>query len=651
MKNTINWIYRQHISGDFWFVDLKDKSKGYYVFYKNKLDAFDWDEVLAETRIFNWREEAIIKKVTKRSEKILIWEFVLWKAKNKDKATFWFVILNNKWYKNDIFIAWKYIWLAKEGDIVWVKILKWEWKNPLWKIVNIVWKKWDKTLDIDSFVIEWWFDLKFPKIIEKELSDLEESKDYKKRKDFTKLFTFTVDWDDAKDLDDAISIEKLSWWDYKLYVHIADVSNYVKKWSLLDREAYNRWNSVYLVDRVIPMLPEVLSNNLCSLNPDSSKLALSCEMIIWKDWKLKSTNVYESVIKSDYRFTYSFFDKIKKSDSISINDEEDFIKFNNSEISKEQEEKIKEKINLSYELKNIISKSKNLIWVLNFNFSETKIKLDDDLEVLKIEKYRIYESNKIIEEFMIMANEAISRKFSHLPFLYRVHERPSEEDMNKLINFLKIFWLNFSFKTWDTKEFSNLLELVDSLWKNKLVFEKMILRTLTKAVYSNDNLWHFWLWSKFYSHFTSPIRRYADLQIHRIIKEYLLKKLDKKEIGYYKNNLKEVWEKCSSQEKKAEDLEYKVRDYFIVKYYKNKLWEEFEWNIVWVIPKWLFVELEDSSEWFIELDYSFSFREELFEFEDNKNKIKYKLWDKIKVQLFEVDEYLLRLNFKLINKL
>jgi ribonuclease R len=218
----------------------------------------------------------------------------------------------------------------------------------------------------------------------------------------------------------------------------------------------------------------------------------------------------------------------------------------------------------------------------------------------------------------------------------------------RLQDTLNLFEIDFQFNKWNTKEFSLLLDKISKLDESKKMFlEKIILKTLSKAVYSKENFWHFGLWLSFYSHFTSPIRRYPDLQIHRIIKEKIAKKLDKNRISYYENILEWVWKHTSDRERKAEKLEYKIKDYFIVKYYKNKVWEEFEWLISWVIPKWFFVVLKDTAEWFVELNRS-EFNEELQEHLEFYSWKRYRLWNKVKVILIEADEILLKLNFEII---
>lgn len=635
-ENTIEWIFSQW-KWEFWFIDVEWIDKWYFVFWDNKNWALDWDKVEAFVKVFKWKQEAEIIKIIERKKDLIVWKYLEWKNNN-----YWFVSSNNPNIKNDIFIPWKFSLWAKNWDIVWVLIKNWEGKNPEWEIKEIIWKLWDKKIDVLSLIVEWWAKLKFDEKtinFSEKIDDKITKEDEKLRKNLVNLFTFTIDWEDAKDLDDAISIEKLDIWWYKLYVHIADVAHYVKEWNPIDKEAYKRATSTYLVDRVIPMLPEKLSNNLCSLNPNTKKLTLTCEMTIWNNWKIKSTKVYESIISSDFRLTYKEVDQIL-SEELKENDKLLFWNI--------VDEHLIEKLKISNELKEKITFYREWSWVLNFDFPETKIILNDDDNVVEIKEYPRYNSNKLIEEFMISANEAVSSEFSNFPFLYRIHEEPKQDDLLKLQDTLNLFWIDFFFKKWTTKEFSELLDKISKLDESKKMFlEKIVLRTLTKAVYSKENFWHFGLWLSFYSHFTSPIRRYPDLQIHRIIKEKINKKLDKKRLFHYESILEKVSKHCSDKERKAEKLEYKIRDYYIVKYYKDKVWEEFEWVITWVLPKWFFVALKDSAEWFVEMTRS-DFREELQEHLDLSSWKSFKLWTKVNVKLIEADEKLLRLNFEII---
>lgn len=645
-NNKIKWIYNHSRNWDFWFVDVEWIDKGYYVFPFNRGDAMTWDEVLADVKIFKWKPEAVIKKIVKRADNILIWKIQILKNKN-----FWFIVLKGNLFKKDIFVSSRNFFWAKNDDIVWIKITKWDWRRPEWKIVKVLWKEGDKNLTLESLILESWFRQSFNNQIKRELDNISMNipfSERKKRVDLTKTFTFTIDWEDAKDLDDAISIKKKDNGDFLLYVHIADVTHYVRDKSLVDREAITRWTSVYLADRVIPMLPEKLSNSLCSLNPDTEKLTLTCEIRIGNNWKLKGSKVYESIIKSDFRLTYKEVDDIICPPPSPLPIKEGGVLWNKLLFWWIINDVLIKSLELWEELRWKIEQTKLISWVLNFDFTETKIIIWKDWKIESIQEYPKYKSNKLIEEFMVMANEAVSREFSEYPFLYRVHEEPKDDDIAKLQSVLDLFWVKYRFKKGSTKEFSELLELISKGESEKILFiQKMILGTLTKAIYSHENYGHFGLGLEFYSHFTSPIRRYPDLQIHRIIKEKINKTLTKKRISEYKEFLPSIAQKTSIQEKKAEQLEYKVRDYYIVRYYEDRVWEEFVWSISWMIPKWIFVQLPDTAEWFILWD-NWMFNESLLEFHNLIPWKRLRLWDEIKVKLIEADLVANKLTFVLI---
>ena len=637
---TIIWIYSQAKDWQYWFVDVIDLPKWYFVHPKNKLTAMDWDTVEAFVKDFNWRQEAEIIRVLERKKWLIVWVY------QQSKGNFWFVIPKNENIKNDIFVASTNAFWAHSGDIVWVEITKFTAKNPEWVIKEIISKKWNldkREEEILTIAVEMWAKITFPEEALnnlKNVSEKIEEKEFSKRKDLRKLFTFTIDWADAKDLDDAVSLEILENGDYLLYVSIADVSHYVAENSALDKEALERWTSIYLADRVIPMLPEKLSNNLCSLNPYTDKLALTCEIHIWaKTWHTVKSKVYESIINSDFRLTYEEVDKIVKNEIKSW--EELMFRWIASQ-------KLIETINQADSLKNIILEHREKVWILNFDFPETYISFDDKWEPNWVKEYPKYDSNKLIEVFMVSANEAVAKQFSQIPFLYRIHEEPKNFDISDLEEKLRLFWVKFKFKDVTTLEFAQLLEKFKNLEETKKRFlEKMTLRTLTQAIYSNVNFWHFGLWLQFYSHFTSPIRRYPDLQIHRIIKEFLNGKFDEKRKSHYLDILPKVAKQSSERERLSEKLEYKVRDYFIVKYYKNKIWQEFDAVISGLISKWIFVALQDTAEWFVEIkNWNFDEKNQTMKVKSKK----YTLWQDLRVRLVNADEKLLRLDFEIIEK-
>ncbi|MDD2907115.1 MAG: ribonuclease R [Candidatus Gracilibacteria bacterium] len=638
-------VYSQG-NGDFGFVDVETETptgktkKGYFVFGRNKKTAMNGDLVEASVKVFKGKEEAEIVRVIERKKGLIVGTYTV------GRESFGFVVPKNETtIKSDIFVASTNAMGAHNGDIVGVEITKFGKKSPEGVIKEIIAKKGSldkREEEILTIAVEAGAKITFPDEVQNQLSSIGENVDEKeiaRRKDFRDLFTFTIDGADAKDLDDAISLEKLDNGDYKLYVHIADVTNYVTENSALDKEALERGTSIYLADRVIPMLPEKLSNNLCSLNPYTDKLTLTCEMHIGgKTGHLIKSKVWESVIRSDYRLTYKDVDNIDQK-HLNVGDELMF----RGETTLELLETIKS----CNDLKEIILKYREQTGTLDFDFPETVVDFDADGNPIGIKEYPKYDSNKLIEVFMVSANEAVAKEYSRFPFLYRIHEIPKENDIVDLQDKLNLFGIKFKFKENTTAEFGQLIEKFSDLPDTKRRFlERMTLRTLTQASYSHINFGHFGLGLEFYSHFTSPIRRYPDLQIHRIIKESLNSKLDPTRQAHYKSILPKVGTNSSERERLSDKLEYKVRDYFVVKYYKDKVGQEFDAIISGTIYKGFFVELPDTAEGFVEIDGT-HYDEKLQTHRDKLGN-KFTLGDSVRVKLVEADEKMLRLNFEVV---
>lgn len=631
-------IYAQW-NWDYGFIDVEGKEKGYYVFGHNSMNALPWEKVLASVKIFKGREEATIKKVLERRQDPIVWIY-------NAQARFGFVVPKDKNIKKDIFVAGRNSMNAKDGQVVAVKIIKWEGKSPEGEVVKVLGKPGEKWVDILGLALEYGARIGFGWAIKKELAHLHTKipyGEYKKRKDLRDLFTITIDGEDSKDLDDAISIEKGAKNNYILYVHIADVGHYVPEDHAIDKEARRRGTSIYLVNQVIPMLPKELSNGLCSLNPNEEKLTLTCQVEVNSAWHIVKTEVFESIIKSDFRMTYKEVDQILIQKDIMQWDELMFGWI----VSKNLIQMLQD----SEKLREILAVYKKELWVLDFDFPETKIIVDEDGNPTEFKKYERYASNKLIEEFMVLANEAVSKKFSNLPFLYRVHNEPSEEDVEKLFQSLAVFSYNVpQLQKIKPKDYQVLLAQIKLDSKEKLL-SKMVLRSLSKAVYSTESQWHFGLALDYYSHFTSPIRRYPDLMIHRIIKEKIHKHLDTQRIASLEFKLPWIAKKCSAAEIKAEKLEYKVRDLMSCKFMKDKIGEVFPAIVSWVIWKWIFVELENTIEWFVELSGEVSngwqFNPEIMSIENIYSQKKYTIGDALSVELIKVDEDLQRIDFEI----
>ncbi len=403
------------------------------------------------------------------------------------------------------------------------------------------------------------------------------------RRDKRDLLTITIDGEDAKDLDDAISIEKLRNGNFKLYVHIADVSNYVREGTMLDAEAFSRATSVYLVDRVIPMLPPKLSNGLCSLNPNVDRLAMTAEMLVDREGSIYGGEVYESVIKSDRRMSYKECYRIL------------------TEPQPEDEKEYGEIIPMLFKMKElaeILKSMREKRGAIGFEMPETKVILNDDGTVQDIMPYPINFTNGIIESFMICANEFIAKKFFDLkyPFVYRVHEDPDPIKIARFSNIARYFGasgrLFGRIKPLDVQRF------MDTIGDKTAMpaLNELLLRSMAKARYCSDNLGHFGLASKFYCHFTSPIRRYPDLYIHRIIKSYLHGENSRSHFAGLVDN---AAEHSSEMERNAVDAERASDDIKICEYMADKIGEHYDGVISSIIDAGCFVRLENTVEGFV----------------------------------------------------
>ncbi|MFV0503643.1 MAG: ribonuclease R [Lachnospirales bacterium] len=497
-----------------------------------------------------------------------------------------FVIPDNDKYMTDIYIGKSNKGNAVDGSKVMVRIIKRDpdAKNPEGEILNIIGHKNDPGVDILSIVYDYEIPLEFPDKVMTSLysvPDELEKKEYSDRLDLRRMQTITIDGEDAKDLDDAISIEKLGNGNYKLGVHIADVTNYVKEDSFLDKEARKRGTSVYLVDRVIPMLPHKLSNGICSLNAGVDRFALSCIMEIDGKGEVVKHEIAETLIKTDKRLSYTIVNDILTNDLSQYKEEyKNFV-----EMFKNMEK-----------LRGILLNKRLKRGSIEFNFPEAKIILDEKGKPLDIVKRERNIATSIIEEFMLVCNETVAEDFfwMEVPFVFRTHEEPSEEKINKLKDFISTFGYFIKGNSTHPKALQGLLTSLDT--KEEALISKVVLRSMQQAKYTAKNGGHYGLAAKYYCHFTSPIRRYPDLQIHRIIKENLKGKLDSKEIKRINEYINEVCANSSFTERRAENAERDTNKLKKCEYMEDKIGSTFGGIISGVTSWGLYVELDNTVE-------------------------------------------------------
>ncbi|HEY5525320.1 MAG TPA: ribonuclease R [Clostridium sp.] len=571
------------------------------------------------------REGEVVQIIERNNTKII--------GVYEDSKNFGFVVAEDTRISQDIFIARKDNNGAEHGDVVVVQITKWPDKrrSPEGEVVEVLGKKGDKGLDILTIIKKFGLPEEFPpKVLNfaDNIPDEIEAKEYKRRRDLRDVTMVTIDGEDAKDLDDAVSIEKLDNGRYKLGVHIADVSHYVREKNPLDKEALTRGTSVYLIDRVIPMLPKKLSNGICSLNPQVDRLALSCFMIIDDTGKVLEHEIMESVIRTDERMTYTDVTKILK-----YGDEELIKRYSN----------LVDDFKVMEELWGILNKKRLKRGAIDFDFEESKIILNELGKPIDIKPYDREIANKIIEEFMLVCNETVAETmyWANLPFVYRIHENPDEEKLQKFKEF--VFNLGYVIKwTGDIKP-RNLQDILEKVKgkKEETVVSTLLLRSMMKAKYSPESTGHFGLAAQYYCHFTSPIRRYPDLQIHRIIKEHLNGKIDEERKNMLKDLVDISAKQSSETERTAQEAEREVDDLKKAEYMLDRINEEFEGVISSVTSFGIFVELPNTIEGLVHItaldDDYYVYDEKHICLIGERTKKVYRLGDSVKVKCSKVD--------------
>ncbi len=583
------------------------------------------------------RSEGEIIRIVKRANKTVVGTF-------ESSRNFGFVIPDDKRIFGDIYIPKSEINGAVSGQKVEAKILVWPEKrrNAEGTIIEIIGDKNEPGTDILSIIRSFNLKEEFPGEVIKEAESFGQTvtdEMREGRRDIRDLRMITIDGEDAKDFDDAVSIERLPDGDFMLGVHIADVSHYVKENSHLDREALKRGNSVYLVDRVLPMLPPALSNGICSLNPKEDRLALSVMMKVNHEGTVVEHDIFESVINSNERMTYTEVYKILVEDDKNL---------------KEKYSYLLEDLYAMEELAQVLKEKRIKRGAIDFNLDEAKIVLDEKGVPIEVKKVERTIANSIIEEFMILCNETVSEHFfwTNTPFLYRIHEEPDQEKIESFAEF--VYNLGYTVKGLSKahpKAFQELLEKVKDT-KEETIISTVMLRSMQKAKYSHVNFGHFGLAAKYYSHFTAPIRRYSDLVIHRIIKEFLKGKINAKREDVLREKLPDVARICSERERVAEEAERETEVLKKVEYMKKHEGDVFEGVISGVASFGMFVELDNTVEGLVRMssmvDDYYVYNEKQYSLIGERTRKIYRIGNAVKVQLVKSDVDARQIEFVLV---
>ncbi len=629
-------IFTAHQRG-FGFVTIEGETDDIFIPETQVNGAMHQDTVqISITRgaFLDKRKEGMVTKILSRGTERLVCYY-------EESKNFGFAVPDNPRFTQDIFIPRECSKGAVRGHKVVVEITDYgkEGKKPEGKVVEILGHINDPGTDILSIVKGYDLPMEFPEKVlnqaERVAKEVSEA-DMAGRLDLRDWQTVTIDGEDAKDLDDAITITKEGN-QYKLGVHIADVTNYVQEHSALDVEALNRGTSVYLVDRVIPMLPHKLSNGICSLNAGENRLALSCIMTINEKGVVTDHTIAETVICVDRRMSYNSVKKILE---------------DKDEAECKEYEELVPMFELMQELAAILRKKRMSRGSIDFDFPETKILLNEQGKPIEIKPYDRNVATKIIEDFMLIANETVAQDYfwQELPFVYRTHDNPDTEKIQKLGTFINNFGYSIHIGQDEIhpKELQKLLMKIEGTPEEVLI-SRLTLRSMKQAKYTTVSTGHFGLATHYYCHFTSPIRRYPDLQIHRIIKENLRGRMNGKRIDHYEKILDEVASRSSKLERRAEEAERETNKLKKVEYMSEHIGEVFEGVISGVTEWGFYVELPNTVEGLVHVtslnDDYYYYNERNYELVGEISNRTYKLGQKIQVSVESTDKLLRTINF------
>lgn len=662
-------IFNAHPRG-FGFVSIEGREGDVFVAPDHTGDAMDGDtvQVVVEEETRNRKAEAVIVKVLKRANDTVIGMF-------EKSRHFGFVVPDNPRITVDIFIPEGMDMGAVSGHKVVVKLTSYgsAGKNPEGRVIQILGHVNDPGVDILSIIKAYGLPESYPDEVMDEVSEVPDALPdemirmelEKGRVDLREVPMVTIDGEDAKDLDDAVSVSKEIVNGHPVYhlgVHIADVTHYVRESTSLDKEALKRGTSVYLVDRVIPMLPHRLSNGICSLNAGTDRLALSCLMDLDEKGNVTGHRICESVIRVDRRMTYTAVNAILKSKSQEHVCGDADVESNETQISEADrrfaEQCLDEYVDfvpmflLMDEAAKALRRKRMSRGAVDFDFPECKITLDEKGRPKEIKPYERNDANMLIEDFMLAANETVAEEYfwQQIPFLYRTHEKPDEEKVKRFGILINNFGYSIRLQNGELhpKEMQKLLSKVAGTPEEALL-SRLALRSMKQAKYTTDCIGHFGLAAKYYTHFTSPIRRYPDLQIHRIIKENLHGELGAKRLSHYERMLNEVAVWTSSRERLAEEAERETEKAKKVQYMERHIGEIYEGVISGMSNYGFYVELPNTVEGMVRVseltgDY-YVFDENNYEMVGEQTRKKFKLGQQIQIQVMSVDRYMKTIDF------
>lgn len=628
----------------FGFALTPDGEEDIFIHTENAKGAMNKDTILytsSPKKSDGSKRRGAVVQIVKRGITEVVGTYTL----NKNKKS-GFVISDNKKFTSDIFISAKNSKNLKEDDKVVVKIISYgdERSKPEGEVIKIIGNADDPKIDILSIINEYPIDVEFPDEIYEAIKNIPDEvpeSDTLGREDFRNMPIMTIDGADAKDLDDAVSLVKLDNGNFELGVHIADVSHYVQERTDLNSVAYKRGTSIYLVDRVIPMLPKKLSNGICSLHPFVDRLTLSCIMEIDKKGNVVTHRVCRSVIHSKFRMTYD--------------DVREIIEDKTPELL-EKYEPIIDILKDMNELRMVLFEKRKKRGTIDFDLPEAKIILDDVGKVIEIKSYGRNIATNLIEEFMLICNETVAEMahWQEIPFIYRNHANPSDEKLERLDEFLKS--LGYYMRKKDDKIHTSELQRILSEVAGKdeeSVVSKMMLRSMMQASYEGNNLGHFGLATNYYTHFTSPIRRYTDLLVHRFMKMVIDGKWTQDNAKFYSQKVEKWANQCSTTERMAEEMERETIAVKKAEFMMDKIGETFNGVISGVTSWGIFVELDNTVEGMVSIS---KIEEDIFTYDSKSisaigkrtGKV-YKLGDVVTVEVIKASKKLKEIDFKFVN--